>query len=249
MFSIVRRVLGKAAGQVRRAVLRTRRSWSLAQSPVRFIAALKPDVLLDIGANAGQFATQARAAGYHGRIVSFEPQPAAFAALAARAARDPAWECHRMALGDTEGELSLHVSGYSESSSLLPIGQLHVELMPKTAEVGTIPVPVARLDRLAGSLGLLGTRFALKFDVQGYELPALRGCGDLLPRALGAVVELNFAPLFDGQSNYYEVMHLLENAGLRFVGLANCNLHPDTHELLWADGLFARRRATGAAHD
>jgi FkbM family methyltransferase len=236
-----RRVTRVALARSGRVLIPADQPWAPPDYPIRFVAKRNPDVVLDIGANQGQFAVALRAAGYAGRLVSFEPQPDAFAALQARTAGDPAWECHQLALGDAEGTLPMHISGFSESSSLLPIGKTHVDLMPTTAEVGTLSVPVKRLDQVADGLGLAGRRFFLKLDVQGYETPVLRGAGEWLRRADGAVVELDFAPLFDGQSVYYEVMAALEAAGLRFVALVNYNLHPTTAEFLWADGLFARR--------
>src|ERR1700750_1152764 len=49
------------------------------------------DLVLDAGANAGQFVHQCRAAGYKGKIISFEPSAAAHAGLLRSAAADPLW--------------------------------------------------------------------------------------------------------------------------------------------------------------
>jgi len=215
--------------------------WADESFALRRIAALRPDIVLDVGANEGQFVDKLRAAGYANRIISFEPQRKVFAALSNRTLGVENWECHRLALGDQAATIQMHVSGFSPSSSLLPIGRLHVEMMPQTVEVGTEPVQVVRLDEWEGASRLAGKKLFLKLDVQGYELPALRGMGTLLNRMEGALVELNFRALFEGQSQYFEVMALLEGAGLHFAGLTGINMHPTASDFMWADAVFFRQ--------
>jgi len=215
--------------------------WADETFAIARIAAMNPDVVLDIGANEGQFVGKLRKLGYSGRIISFEPQRKAFMELSRRASASPNWECHQLALGDSSATLNMHVSAFSPSSSLLPIGRLHVELMPQTAEVGTESVSVIRLDEWEGAGSLLGKRIFLKLDVQGYELPVLRGMGGLLRDVNGALVELNFRSLFDGQSRYFEVMSILEGEGLHFAGLTGVNLHPTVSDFLWADAVFFKQ--------
>ena len=50
--------------------------------------------------------------------------------------------------GEAAASLPMHVSAFSPSSSLLPIGRLHVELMPQTQEIGVEMVTVVRLDEV-----------------------------------------------------------------------------------------------------
>lgn len=234
------RVLRATLARMNRTVVPADLPWLTDEGIYRDVVRLAPDVVLDVGANEGQFVTRLRGHGYRGRVVSFEPLAGPFAALRRRAAADPAWECHQLALGETDAVLPMHVSGFSLSSSLLPIGKAHVDLMPHTAEVRTEEVRVARLDDWARAHGVAGRRVFLKIDVQGYEVPVLRGAGDLLRDVVGAVAELNFAPLFDGQSRYHEVLAALDAAGLRLAWLTGINTHPETGEYLWADALFRR---------
>jgi FkbM family methyltransferase len=82
------------------------------------MAAYGIDLVVDVGASVGQYASDLRAAGYGGRIVSFEPLQGPYGVLAAGAARDGCWEAHRLALGDEAGDARMNVS---EDSRLLPV--------------------------------------------------------------------------------------------------------------------------------
>ena len=59
------------------------------------------DLVLDVGANTGQFGTFLRELGYRGTIASFEPIPSAHDQLVQRSKNDPDWIVFpRMAIGE-----------------------------------------------------------------------------------------------------------------------------------------------------
>src|SRR5438552_1566999 len=65
------------------------------------------DLVVDVGANRGQYGRALREWGYAGEIVSFEPLAEAFAELALLSGPDKRWTCHQLALGDDEGVVRL----------------------------------------------------------------------------------------------------------------------------------------------
>ena len=113
------------------------------------------DVVIDVGANAGQYATDLRTAGYNGRIVSFEPQSGPFSLLEGNASTDPLWDCRHSALGETDGTVTINVAGNAGlSSSVLPMLKSHQDAFPPANYVGTEEVPIHRLDTVAPEVHL-----------------------------------------------------------------------------------------------
>ncbi|HUN58304.1 MAG TPA: FkbM family methyltransferase, partial [Candidatus Binataceae bacterium] len=78
---------------------------------------LKITEVLDVGANAGQFAVALRCIGFRGAIASFEPIPEVFEAISMKMARDANWSGHNLAIGDREAVLELNVMASSVYSS------------------------------------------------------------------------------------------------------------------------------------
>jgi hypothetical protein len=122
----------------------------------------------------------------------------------------------------------------------LKMAPKHIEYWPHTAPIGTEQVPLTTLDEATKDLTLVDHRVMLKIDVQGYELGVLAGGEECLKHVYAAYVELQFAPLYERQSAYYEIMRTLETAGLRFVGLFSLAKDPHTGNVLFADALFLR---------
>src|SRR5205807_2909453 len=80
-------------------------------------ARVAPDCVLDVGANAGQYAQMLRRHGYRGWIVSFEPVRGAFEELEQAAGRDARWRAFRRALGARSERRRIEVAGVSQLSS------------------------------------------------------------------------------------------------------------------------------------
>jgi FkbM family methyltransferase len=209
---------------------------------VRLLASERIDLVLDVGANAGQYAQRLRRAGYTGRIVSFEPLSQAFAELERKAGQDAAWQTRRLALGHEDGSAEIHVSANSWSSSLLDMGERHLRSAPDSAYVGTEPVTTARLDTIWDELARPEERVFLKLDVQGLEMHVLRGAEASLDKLGGVQAELALAHLYEGDSPWREVVDHLEQRGFELAGLEPGFEDPDSGRMLQADGIFVRRQ-------
>lgn len=201
------------------------------------LASLAPDLLLDVGANRGQFSLVARATHPRVPIHAFEPQPGEAAIYRQLIASRPGVVLHELALGDQPGEADLHISRRKDSSSLLPIGELQAKLFPSTEEVGTHRVKVVTLDSLKANWAT-AKRILLKLDVQGFELGVLRGAPETLRQCAYVYAECSEVPLYTGQALYPEVAAFL--AGHGFRPLRRINEQFDGERLIQADHLFGR---------
>jgi FkbM family methyltransferase len=196
------------------------------------------DVVVDVGANAGQYGEMLRELGFGGRLVSLEPVDEAYAELERRAAADGAWQAVRVAASDVDGEITLNVTGDSRSSSVLPRNERFADKAgwaPKESR----QVPARRLDGLIEELLRPQERAYLKLDIQGYERTVLDGAGGALKRFQAHELELSVAPLYEGQPSLAEMLPLLAERGFKPVCMEPILLDDDGL-LLELDGLFAR---------
>jgi len=179
------------------------------------------ELLLDVGANTGQFARTIRALGYRGRIVSFEPLLSAHELLSRSSAADPQWTvAPRCAVGDREGEIELHVAGNSVSSSVLGMLRSHADAAPESQYVGSERVRLATLDQLAASYMAPGTPTFLKIDTQGYEDKVLDGASAVLATARGLQLELSLLPLYEGQQLFDALLARLRSLGFELWAIS-----------------------------
>ncbi len=125
--------------------------------------------VLDIGANVGLYtAVLSRAVGPSGRVHAFEPMPVLADAVRRliEINRLANVSLHAVALGAGPGTVRMSARAFNSGDN---------RIRPD----GALAVPVARGDdELAGC----AVDF-IKIDVQGYELPALRGLGGVLGAA------------------------------------------------------------------
>jgi FkbM family methyltransferase len=208
----------------------------------RAFTSTEPDVILDVGANDGGFASQCRKFGFGGAIVSFEPGTRAFLRLTESASKDPLWQAHRLALGEEQAELTLNVAANAgASSSLLPMLAAHEQAAPDTLYVAEERVAVRRLDEWYAANGVGWDRPALKIDTQGFERQVLAGAGDLLESVVSVQLELSLVPLYAGGWLWAEAVGWVQDRGFELVGLTPGFADPRSGRLLQFDGVFIRR--------
>jgi FkbM family methyltransferase len=201
------------------------------------------DLVLDVGANAGQFATDLREPmGYRGEIVSFEPLPDAFETLKRLADNDPRWEARNVALGDANGELRLHVSKNRVSSSFLPIRETSTAVEPNSAYEAECIVPVQTLDTVMPTLPAVrpASRIMLKLDTQGFESRVLAGAATSLSRLSLIQMEMSLVSLYEGEVLFVDMCVAMRSRGFDLIALEPGFADVATGRLLQVDGIFAK---------
>ncbi len=200
------------------------------------------NVVLDVGANSGQYATGLRQAGFEGRILSFEPLSEPFSLLERKASKDPLWDCERCALGNDDGTISINVAANAgESSSVLPMLKSHQDAFPWANYKDVEEVPIFRLDsKVSEVLGPTDVAF-LKIDVQGFEKEVLAGAESTVnDRCVGVQLELSLIPLYEGAMLIREALDLVHSLGFTLTGLLPAVTDVRSGRMLQADGIFFR---------
>ena len=206
------------------------------------------DLVLDVGANAGQYGRALRESGYQGQILSFEPLSDAWAQCAASVANDPNWTlAPRMALGARDGEVEIHIAKNSASSSLLPMREIHREAAPESAYVGREKVDLRRLDGVARDATTRASRVLLKIDTQGYEMEVLAGATGILDRIHGLQVEISLTPLYENSPSMIDVLRALEDRGFVPYAMLPEFVDPRSGRMLQVEGLFFREAPGSSA--
>lgn len=154
---------------------------------------LRPDLVVDVGANYGELLLNGDYAG--ARVLAIEPNPAVAALLRRSLAHHPdrsAIDVHEVVAGAVDGgTATLRIdpawSG-SASVALDGVGRRGEALVEVT-------VPARSLDALTADLP--GDRVLLKIDAEGWEAEVLAGAAGLLgrPGPLIAIVEFDPAHL------------------------------------------------------
>lgn len=238
-----KRLIKSAAGRAGYRLLRASPSTCSDLRLGKLLSHHRIDLVLDVGANRGQYGQMIRGLGYEGEIVSFEPLKATHDQLQEAASGDPLWHvADAVALGAEGGTVTMEVAGNVYSSSILKMAPLHSVAAPHSRTVGQEEVRVVRLDEIADRwMGSGDHRTFLKVDVQGYESHVLDGASGILDQVLGLQLELSLAPLYEGQPNWIEMIQRARDLGFHCESLEPGFTQVTTGRLLQADGVFFRQ--------
>lgn len=215
---------------------------SYAAAMQRLLERSAIELVLDVGANIGQYAKWLRSIGYRSRIVSFEPLQVAYGALERASAGDPLWTVMpRCALGAEDMSVRINVSENSQSSSIRAMLPAHLQAAPESRYVGYEEVRMHTLDGIASGLLEGAGQVLLKIDTQGYEDQVLAGARQLLARVRAVQLELSLAPLYEGQLLMCEMMKRMQALGLDCHLLWPGFVDASNGRVLQMDAVFVRQ--------
>lgn len=125
---------------------------------------------IDIGANVGWYSSLlAELVGPQGRVIAFEPNPAAVRLLRALAHDYPQLQVIASAVGEGAGEVTLYIPNDAGSACVQPLADA----------VRSVICPIIVLDDFLRTSRVRQVTF-VKCDAEGAELPILRGALELI---------------------------------------------------------------------
>lgn len=199
------------------------------------------DVVLDVGANTGQFASKVAHYLPNARIISFEPLPEEYAELKSSLARLPHFEAYQVALGSEPADTVIYRSSFSPSSSLRSMTERHIAEWPESAGSTEVPIRVERLDDVVVNLATkIDGWVLLKLDVQGHEIDVLKGAEKILNSVTMILIEVSFEEFYSGQPSFDDVNDWMRNAGFQYRGSFEQFMNRAGDRYIFADAIYTR---------
>ena len=197
--------------------------------------------VLDIGANAGQFAAKLRNYGFSGTIFSVEPQAGTYVQLLAQTRGDMRWiALTRQGAGASASMMDLNISENGFSSSLRDVHSNHLQAEPMTRTVARERVFINRSADLLRP-EVLDSIEAIKIDVQGYEDQVLQGYGPHLANVRLLLLELSIVECYHGAPDLFSLDELLvKRYGFQRVSLEPTYYDEKTGTVQQYDGIYYR---------
>ncbi|MHC4521002.1 MAG: FkbM family methyltransferase [Planctomycetota bacterium] len=195
--------------------------------------------VLDVGANVGQFAASIHRALPQARVYAFEPLRGCCEQLRKTMAGVSDFQAFEFALGDTNGRTQIYHNEAPETSSLLPMEDLHKKAFPYTAQAHVETIEIRRLDEVVRDLEIVDD-VLIKVDVQGAEDRVISGGEETVSRASVLILETTFVPLDRGQVLFDAIYARLLRMGFTYMGTEHIIRNPQTGRVLQCDSLFLR---------
>ena len=208
---------------------------------IKLINKYKIDLVLDVGANEGQFAKKIREHGYIKKIISFEPLSCAYDKLIKNSKNDDNWKIfRRCAIGNENTKSQINISNYSLSSSLLEFDNAHLKARPDIAMINSEAVDIIRLDSLFDELNFKDNKILLKMDTQGYESHIIDGSKKMLQQCKIVFSELSLHNLYKQQKTWIDIIEKLKQSEFKLASIENGFFNPSNNLLLQVDAIFIK---------
>src|SRR5260221_2299227 len=215
----------------RRAIIRSNRYYgNLKIMQIRAALHLaKIDLVVDVGANSGQFGMEMRRIGFEGLLLSFEPGVDAFQQLSRNAKDDKLWKVFNYALGAENKQAVFQIYHDSRLNSFLEGNNESSTRFKDKFNFGQeATIPIKRLDTVLPEIAVKKSdAIFLKLDTQGYDLEGYEVIGYLQGSVDYILIELSIIPIYKNMLSYIEVLKFFETEGYLPLAFFPVTRHSD----------------------
>jgi FkbM family methyltransferase len=195
-------------------------------------------LIVDIGANVGDWTAAVLRAVPGARVLAVEPAPGPRSRLMARLGRDERVVIDGHAVGARPGRARLNITAHSHATSLrTPRFEMNA-LYPRGGwdVVDQVDVEVTTLDELVQGQDVS----LLKIDVQGAEAEVLKGAARTLESTAAVLLEVTFVSHYEGDVTFPGLHEQVTASGFELVALSDPWVS-SRGTLLWMDACYRRR--------
>ena len=210
----------------------------------RLIETHKINLVIDVGANTGQFASYLRThVGYKNRIISFEPISDNYKKIVKLTENDSFWSVFCYALGAEETNKSFNIMKEDQFSSFLHPTTKNIDSFVDNNIIDrTETISLRKLDNVLNELDLINSKsnIYLKLDTQGYDLEVIKGAQNSLSRISILQTELSVINIYDDMPKMNYVIDKLRDIGFEIAGLFPISTDKN-YRVIEFDGIFVNK--------
>jgi FkbM family methyltransferase len=208
-----------------------------------------PLVLVDVGSSGGVKSNWKLAEKYL-QVIGFEPEDEGFDNLATQA--DSRVRYLNTGLYKEKATLDFHVTRENTDSSIFKPNRELIDKFPAAERFDIVKTETIRTDTLDNQLqeNRIENVDFIKVDTQGSELFILQGANRVLERSVfGLEIEVEFAPMYEGQPLFSEVDSFVRGFGFQLFDLRPIywkremgrDYGNSKGQLIFADALYFRK--------
>jgi len=202
---------------------------------------LNINLVLDVGANTGQFGSFLRSIGYKGQIMSFEPCEESFTQLKEISKKDLKWAVNKQALGESKSQKKINIFNSSDLNSFLEVTDFgNKRFSERIKKNKTELVEVTTLNEILKNSEFKNKNIFLKMDTQGFDLNVFRGANKNYHKILGLMSEIPIQNLYKSTKNYHGVLQEYENNGFQITGMFPVSQNKDNNTIIEFDTVMIR---------
>ena len=202
-----------------------------------WIQEINPQIIIDIGANTGQTATEMRKIFPKASIYSFEPIPTCFEKLNQSMKGDKKFHSYCVGLGDKTSTAEFNVNDFNPSSSLLETSDIGKKIYPHISKTTTNTIQIKKLDDYK-ILNNQSKPSLIKIDVQGFEDKVIKGGLKTIANATIVIIETSFQKIYKDQPLFGDIYEAMIKIGFEFKGFSETYIHSQNGQTLFTDSIF-----------